>query len=111
MATETDTELDTSHGHPSVGQYVEIGLILAVLTAIEVALYYAGQAGTPSEVTIPAILFLTVMKFALVVMWFMHLRFDNRMLRRLFVAGIVLALGVYGIVALIMFNQPIVTQV
>lgn len=107
----TDTEIEAGHGHPSVGQYVEIGVILAVLTVIEVALYYAGQAGTPSAVTIPAILFLTVMKFVLVVLWFMHLRFDNRLLRRLFIGGIALAFAVYGIVALIMFNQPIVTQV
>jgi cytochrome c oxidase subunit IV len=111
MASDTDTPEDTRHGHPSVGQYVEIGVILAVLTAIEVGLYYAGQAGTPSAVTIPGILFLTVMKFALVVLWFMHLRFDNRLLRRVFVGGLALAAALYAIVALIMYNQPIVTQV
>jgi cytochrome c oxidase subunit IV len=113
MATDTDqhADADVDHGHPSVGQYVEIGIILAVLTAIEVALYYAGQAGMPSVATIPAILFLTVMKFVLVVLWFMHLRFDHRLLRRVFVGGILLAAAVYGIVALIVFNQPVITQV
>jgi cytochrome c oxidase subunit IV len=113
MATQTDSahDSDTDHGHPSVGQYVEVGIILAVLTAIEIGLYYAGQGGVPSSVTIPAILFLTVMKFILVIFWFMHLRFDNKLFTRLFVAGLVLAGAVYGIVALIMFNQPIVTQV
>lgn len=110
MATDTDTNEDTGHGHPSVGQYVEIGVILAVLTGIEIALYYAGQGGVPSTVTVPAILFLTLMKFVLVVMWFMHLRFDNRLFRRLFVAGLALAAALYAIVALIMYNQPIVTQ-
>jgi caa(3)-type oxidase subunit IV len=112
MATDTEQHEDVEHdhGHPSVGQYVEIGVILTVLTAIEVALYYAGQAGMPSQATIPGILLLTVMKFVLVVLWFMHLRFDNRLLRRVFVGGILLAGGVYGIVALIMLNQPIVTQ-
>ena len=107
----TDTSNDTGHGHPSVGQYVEIGIILAVLTAIEVALFYAGQAGTPSEVTVPAILLLTVMKFVLVVLWFMHLRFDSKILARLFIAGLILAGILYAIVAFIMYNQPIVTQV
>ena len=110
MATDTDTPEDTGHEHPSVGQYVEIGVILAVLTGIEIGLYYAGQGGVPSTVTVPAILFLTLMKFVLVVMWFMHLRFDNRLFRRLFVAGLVLAAALYAIVGLIMFNQPIVTQ-
>jgi cytochrome c oxidase subunit IV len=112
MATETETPHGSEHGnHPGVGQYVEIGIILAVLTAIEIALYYAGQAGVSSRVTIPSILFLTVLKFVLVVMWFMHLRFDHRVLRRLFVAGMVLAGVVYGIVLLISFTSPIVTQV
>ncbi len=107
----TDTTKDDGHGHPSVGQYVEIGVILAVLTAIEVALYYAGQSGTPSQVTVPAILLLTVMKFVLVVLWFMHLRFDSKVLSRLFLGGLVLAGILYAIVAFIMYNQPIVTQV
>jgi cytochrome c oxidase subunit IV len=111
MATDTDQHEDTEHGHPSVGQYVEIGIILTVLTAIEVALYYAGQAGMPSQATIPGILLLTVMKFVLVVLWFMHLRFDNRVLRRVFIGGLALAAALYAIVAVIMFNQPIVTQV
>ncbi len=106
-----DTEHDTGHGnHPGVGQYVEIGIILAVLTGIEVALFYAGQAGTPSQVTVPAILFLTFMKFVLVVLWFMHLRFDHRVFRRVFVGGLALAALVYGIVILIQFSNPIVTQ-
>jgi cytochrome c oxidase subunit 4 len=34
----------------------------------------------------------------MVVLWFMHLRFDSRLFRRLFVTGIVLALFVYTIV-------------
>lgn len=109
MATATgDTEDDLHHGHPSTGQYVEIGIILAVITAIEVALFYAN---IPRAVTIPALLFLTAMKFVLVASRFMHLRFDNKVLRRLFIAGLALAAVVYGIVALLMFTQPIVTQV
>ncbi len=109
MATQTDsTGTEVDHGHPSTGQYVEIGIILAVVTTIEVALFYAD---IPREVTIPALLFLTAMKFVLVASRFMHLRFDNKILRRVFIAGLALAVAVYGIVALIMFNQPIVTQV
>lgn len=81
--------------HPGVGEYVEIGLILAVLTAIEVALYFAD---IPSGITIPSLLFLTVMKFALVVLWFMHLRFDHRLFRRLFIVGVILALLLYPVV-------------
>jgi cytochrome c oxidase subunit 4 len=112
MATDTDTDTETDsdlhHGHPSAGQYVEIGIILAVITAIEVALFYAA---IPRAVTIPALLFLTGMKFVLVASRFMHLRFDDKILRRVFIGGLALAAAIYGIVALIMFTQPIVTQV
>jgi cytochrome c oxidase subunit 4 len=37
-------------------------------------------------------------KFGTVVLWFMHLRFDSRIFRRLFVAGLMLALFVYLVV-------------
>jgi hypothetical protein len=38
------------------------------------------------------------MKFALVALWFMHLKFDSRLFRRLFVAGLLIALAVFAIV-------------
>jgi cytochrome c oxidase subunit IV len=86
--------------HPTVGQYVEIGVILAVVTAIEVSLFYANL---PRGITVPSLLGLTAIKFALVVMWFMHLRFDNRLFRQLFIAGLVLATIVYAVVVAITF--------
>ena len=91
--TDTDTE-DTGHSHPGVGQYVEIGIILAVVTAVEVALYYIDVG---RGFTVPALLFLTLVKFALVVLWFMHLRFDSPWFRRVFMFGLVIALMVFGI--------------
>jgi cytochrome c oxidase subunit 4 len=96
----SDLEHETEHAHPGVGQYVEIGIILAVMTAIEVVIYESFDNGLALEVGIPSLLVLTVLKFALVVMWFMHLRFDHRMFRRFFYVGIVLSLIVYGILAL-----------
>jgi cytochrome c oxidase subunit IV len=82
--------------HPTVGQYVEIGVILAVVTAIEVALFYAD---IPRQVTIPSLLFLTAVKFVLVVMWFMHLRYDRRLLSYVFIAGMVIAAVIFGALA------------
>src|SRR5688572_17388750 len=82
---------DAHAGHPTERQYVIIGLILAVLTAVEVALYYVniGAANTPT------LLILAMVKFAIVAMYFMHLKFDHPMLRRLFVTGLVTATFVY----------------
>jgi cytochrome c oxidase subunit 4 len=80
--------------HPGPGEYVTIGAILAVLTAIEVMLFYANAA---RAITVPALLTATFLKFGLVVLWFMHLRFDHKLFRRLFAAGIAIAVVVYGV--------------
>jgi cytochrome c oxidase subunit IV len=93
-------EHETEHAHPGVGQYVEIGVILALMTLLEVIIYESSDGAIPLEIAIPALIVLTILKFALVVMWFMHLRFDHPMFRRLFYIGLSLAALVYGIVAL-----------
>ena len=92
-ATQSSHEVEDHHGpaHPSDKQYVMIGLILGVLTLIEVGLYYV-DIGALNNTTL---LLLAVAKFVIVAMFFMHLRFDSPVLRRLFVTGIVLALLVY----------------
>lgn len=98
---------EEEHGHPSAGDYVMIAVILAVLTAIEIGLYFAGQAGTPEFATVPALIILTILKFLLVAMWFMHLRFDRPIYTRLFVTGIIVAAVIYGVVvAITLFSTP-----
>ncbi len=82
--------------HPGRREYIQIGVILTVLTAIEVGLFYADP---PPAVAIPVLLALTALKFILVVFWFMHLRFDTPLFRRLFFTGGILATIIYGIVA------------
>ena len=84
------------HGaHPTDVQYMLVALILAVLTAIEVTISYAKGLG---DFSAPLLLILAAIKFFLVVSFFMHLRFDNRVFRRLLVTGVVLAITVYTIV-------------
>lgn len=83
------------HEHPSAKEYIRIGLILLVLTAIEVGLYYIDIS---HSVLIPSLFFLAFLKFALVVLWFMHLRFDDRRYARFFVMGIAGAATLYLIV-------------
>jgi cytochrome c oxidase subunit IV len=90
----TDTENETYH--PGPAEYIQIGVILAALTALEVALYFFEVI---TEVVVPALLALTAVKFLLVVFWFMHLRFDTPLFRRLFFGGVVLAFVLYMIVA------------
>ncbi len=85
----------TKHGHPGERQYIAIALILAVITAVEVAFSYI-EAVEP--ILAPSLILLSIVKFFMVVGWFMHLRFDSRLFRRLFVAGIVLAIFCYSAV-------------
>ena len=88
-----ETVTGTGHAHPSDRSYVGIALILALITAAEVATFYLEDE--LGSVLIPALLVMMVVKFAMVAGWFMHLRFDSNLFTRLFVCGIVLAVGVY----------------
>ena len=85
----------THHDHPSELEYIKIAAVLALITGAEVAVYYVKSLGS---LLVYILVLLSVAKFSLVVLWFMHLRFDSRLFRRLFVTGIVLALFVYTIV-------------
>jgi caa(3)-type oxidase subunit IV len=99
-AEELETE-ELSH-HPEPRTYVIVAVILAIVTAIEVALSYATALG---DLVVPLLLISAIFKFALVALWFMHLRFDNHLFRRLFVTGIVLALIVFSVFLAILFGR------
>ena len=85
-------EAHDDQGHPSEKQYIFIALGLAAITAIEVALSYAKFFG---NFTNPMLLFFAMIKFIVVAGYFMHLRFDNKVLRRFFIGGFVLAVFCY----------------
>ena len=87
-----ETVHGAGHTHPGDGVYMLVALFLAVLTGLEVSLYYIKAS---NDFTIPALIVLMVIKFGTVALWFMHLRFDNRMFRRLFLGGLILAVLVY----------------
>ncbi len=73
-------------------QYIGIGFGLAVLTAIEVVLYSVEKNGNISGgANTWTLLVLAFIKFAVVAAFFMHLKLDNPIFRRLFVVGAVLA--------------------
>ena len=87
------TDAEHGHGaHPTEIFYIKIAGILAILTLIEVGLYYTDFGVT---VTNTMLLVLAALKFVMVAAYFMHLRFDSRILRRLFISGFVLAVSVY----------------
>ena len=106
MATDTeahDVHVDKHHAHPSDGQYIVIALILAAITAAEVATYYIDFFNEHFAFLLIALLPMMIVKFGIVAAFFMHLRFDDKILRRVFISGIVLATAVY-MVALATFH-------
>ena len=80
--------------HPSPKEYVRIGMILGVLTALEVATYYVDVGAF----LLPTLFGLAIVKFTIVVMWFMHLKFDSPTYARFFLMGLAGAATLYLIV-------------
>jgi cytochrome c oxidase subunit 4 len=76
--------------HASIGTYLKVAAILAVITALEFGVIYIRRL-TP--ILVPLLVILSVGKFALVVMYFMHLRYDTKPLTFLFVAPLLLAVA------------------
>jgi cytochrome c oxidase subunit 4 len=95
-------ELHAEEHHPTPRQYVKVAIILFIVTAAEVAIYYIPAL---EGLLVPLLLLFAVIKFVLVMLWFMHLRFDSRLFRRLFVTGIVFAVVVFAVVLATFFAR------
>ena len=92
---EVPVEEVPEEGHVSPATYIKVGLILAVITAVEVAFFYLDLA---EGALIGILLALSIMKFVLVALWFMHLQFDNRVFSMFFAGGIALAIILFIVV-------------
>ena len=84
------------NGHKPNSFYIKVAGALAVVTALEVALYYLDV----HLWYMPILLILMVVKFLTVVSVFMHLKYDNKLFSALFYSGLILALVVYTIALL-----------
>ena len=92
---EAHEEEHAEGAHPSALEYVQIGVVLSIVTAVEVALYYLDLGHNLLVVLLVA---LSALKFCLVVLWFMHLKFDNRIFSTAFTAGFLLATSIFIVV-------------
>ena len=87
----THTPETSEHGHPTAGTYVRVFGILFVVTLIEVGVFYV-PAFKP--VLAPVLLSLSALKFALVVMYYMHLKQDSKFFTLVFGGPLLLAAAV-----------------
>ena len=98
---EVEEQGSAHAGHPSAREYVRIFFILGAITAVEVAIYYVREE--MGSWFLPVLFALMMSKFAIVVLWYMHLKFDDRRYARFFVMGLAGATTLYLIV-LMTFN-------
>ncbi|MDE2842223.1 MAG: cytochrome C oxidase subunit IV family protein [Chloroflexota bacterium] len=95
--------MSSDHGvhesrHPTLKQYVIIAIFLFAITIVEFVIIlpedFRGQGWTIAPLAI-----LSAIKFAAVIFFYMHLKFDNRLLTWVFLGG--LALGFAVVMALV----------
>jgi cytochrome c oxidase subunit 4 len=87
----THTPHTDEHAHPGTATYLRVFGILVVVTLIEVGVFYV-PAFKP--VLVPVLLSLSALKFALVVMFYMHLKQDSKFFTFVFGGPLLLATAV-----------------
>ena len=78
------------HAHPTGATYLKVAAILTLITVIEVWAYYI-PALVASPLFNPALLAMSALKFAIVVLFYMHLKYDHRLFRALFTGPLIVA--------------------
>ena len=80
------------HHHPTGSQYLRIAILLTAITVVEVWAYYI-PALVASPLFNPALLIMSAAKFVIVVMFYMHLKFDNKLFRNIFTGSMIVAMA------------------
>lgn len=81
------------HDHPTARVYILVAVLLTVLTGLEIGVYVVPVL---RPVLVPLLFLLAGAKFAVVAGWYMHLRFDPKLLTWLFVGGLITAAATIG---------------
>jgi cytochrome c oxidase subunit 4 len=85
-----DDALGAVHEHPTWSTYWKIATILTLITVVEVWCYYL-PSFTSTGYFVPTLLILSALKFAIVVMFYMHLKYDAKLFRVLFTGPLLVA--------------------
>ena len=84
------TAMGIEKEHPTWSTYWKVALILTLITAVEVWIYYI-PSFVASRLFVPALLIMSAVKFVTVVLFYMHLRYDHRLFRALFTGPLIIA--------------------
>ena len=80
------------HAHPTWSTYWKVAVILTMITAVEVWVYYI-PSFVASRAFVPSLLIMSAIKFAIVVMFYMHLKYDHKIFRALFTGPLMIAMA------------------
>jgi len=94
-SVETSSTTTGEHDSHEISdkQYIIIALLLAVLTAAEVAVSYLDIGAW----MVPILLVMMAVKFFTIVGYFMHLKFDSALFKFMFYTGLGLAVSIFGV--------------
>jgi len=79
------------HEHPTWREYKWVALILTLITVVEVWIYYTPFKDSP--LFVPALLIMSAVKFAIVVLFYMHLKYDHKLFKALFTGPLMIAMA------------------
>ena len=90
----TNPEIDVHamgevHEHPTWREYKWVALILTLITIVEVWVYYTPFSKSP--LFAPVLLIMSAVKFAIVVLFYMHLKYDHKLFKALFTGPLMIA--------------------
>ena len=101
MTTSQEIQHDR---HPTFRQYVVVATLLFAITIVEFLLIWqpAGISDDLGAAKVPLLFALSAVKFAVVIMFYMHLKFESRLFSGVFLAGLALAF-IVGIALMSLF--------
>jgi cytochrome c oxidase subunit IV len=90
-AQDLATGHDPAHAHhPTAKTYFIVGTFLTIITILEVWAYYI-PSFVASKAFVPSLLIMSAVKFATVVLFYMHLKYDHKVFRALFTGPFLIA--------------------
>jgi cytochrome c oxidase subunit 4 len=78
--------------HPTFKQYVLVAIILFAITIVEFLIIW--PENRIEAFSTPILIILSIVKFAVVISFYMHLKFDNKLLTWIFLGGLALGTAV-----------------
>jgi cytochrome c oxidase subunit 4 len=101
------TDAHAEH-HPTWSTYWKVAVILTLITVGEVWVYYL-PAFVATAYFVPVLLFMSAIKFAIVVLFYMHLKYDSPLYRALFAGP--LGVAVVALVGLLFLFGKVAVRI